>query len=191
MKDRYVFFVIYMHNNNVKTDITNNKKTHMLNIRFTVSFLSCGDLNKSMNVFVGFTSVSSFCSGCWNEHDVIEYILIWKTTVLDNIFDKKNNNIRQHKSTPTQQIPDRKKNRGMCRRWTRTHVLLRARQTPKPLGHQLPLMYRSETDVHMDKVGRSWGTLQNYNTVCPRQKETQVQVQNSWTRFTGFWKLST
>ena len=24
------------------------------------------------------------------------------------------------------------------------------------------------------------------NTVCPREKKTQIQVQNSWTRFTDF-----
>ena len=24
------------------------------------------------------------------------------------------------------------------------------------------------------------------NTVCPKEKETRIQVQNSWTRLTGF-----
>ena len=67
---------------------------------------------------------------------------------------------RQHESIPEQQIPRQKKNRGMCRRGTRTHDLLRERQTPKPLGHRLPWIHRSETDVLIDIVGRSWGTLQ-------------------------------
>ena len=56
----------------------------------------------------------------------------------------------------TANTPTKKKNRGMCWRGTRTHDLLpclRARQTPKPLGHQPPRIYRSETDVLMDKLG--------------------------------------
>ena len=28
--------------------------------------------------------------------------------------------------------------------------------------------------------------VQPFSTVCPREKETQIQVQNSWTRLTGF-----
>ena len=67
---------------------------------------------------------------------------------------------RQHKSTLAQQIPLQKKNLGMCRRGNRTHDLLRARQTPKRLVHQVPRMYRSVTNLLMDKVGLSWGSLQ-------------------------------
>ena len=53
-----------------------------------------------------------------------------------------------------------RKNQGICQRGNRTHNLLRARQMPKPLDHQLLRIYHSETDVLMDNVGQSWGTLQ-------------------------------
>ena len=39
---------------------------------------------------------------------------------------------------PHSKYPDRK-NRGICRRGNRTHDLLLARQTPKPLDHRLPV----------------------------------------------------
>ena len=47
---------------------------------------------------------------------------------------------------------------GMCRCGTRTRDLLCARQTPKPLGNQLPWVYCSVTDVLMDI---SWPVMGN------------------------------
>ena len=48
---------------------------------------------------------------------------------------------------PHSKYPNRK-SQGMCWCGTRTHDFLRARQTPKPLGHRPPWINRSETDVH-------------------------------------------
>ena len=55
---------------------------------------------------------------------------------------------------PHSEYPDRK-NRGICRCGTRTHDLLHARQAPKLLRHRPSRIYCGETDVLMDKVGRS------------------------------------
>ena len=55
---------------------------------------------------------------------------------------------------PHSKYPDRK-NSGNLPAWESNPRLLRARQTPKPLDHRLPRIYRSDTDVHIDNVGRS------------------------------------
>ena len=51
-----------------------------------------------------------------------------------------------------------------------------------------------QTSCHKDKCCTFFAQLNvGFYTVCvqcPRKKETQVQVQNSWTRFIGFQKLS-
>ena len=74
---------------------------------------------------------------------------IFQPRVLQLNWDNKN---RPHTAnTPSEKI-------GEC--GTRTHNLLRARQMPKPLGHRLLWIYCSVTDVLMDKIGWSWGTLQ-------------------------------
>ena len=54
-----------------------------------------------------------------------------------------------------------RKNWGICQRGNRTHDLLRAWQTPKPLDHRLPWINRSENDVLMDMLG---GHGEHYNT---------------------------
>ena len=68
----------------------------------------------------------------------------------------------EHNRLPHSKYPDRE-TPGICRRGNRTRDLLRDRQTPKPLEHQLPRMYCSDTDVLMDNIGRLWGTLQHHN----------------------------
>ena len=56
----------------------------------------------------------------------------------------------------------------MCRRRNRTHILLRARQMPKPLGHQLPRIHRSVTNVLIDKF---FGHGEHYKQTNLRDKK--------------------
>ena len=58
----------------------------------------------------------------------------------------------------------------MCRREHRTHDLLRARQMPTPIGCQLPRILIDT--VLIDKVGRSFGTLQTPQYTWQRRSTT-------------------
>ena len=60
---------------------------------------------------------------------------------------------------PHSKYPDRKKS-GNVPAWDSNPRPSACKVDAQIIGHQPPQIYRSGTDVFMDKVGRSWGTLQ-------------------------------
>ena len=79
---------------------------------------------------------------------------------------------------PHSKYPDRK-NQGICWRGNWTHDLLRARQMPKPLDHQLPRIYSSETDVFKFYISILMNNKAFSTLFCNPQKSFHTSLGSS------------